>query len=148
LSRTQSSEGEPFIMTEPLHGGNGATCREDGPTNQLVGNGDLPTSPVEIMETRFPIHVNKLEFAPEMAGAGQFRGGKGVRKDYRSLTPNCYMALVTENTKDVTSRGLNGGQDGKPGHFVIRKDEKSEQVYRHAVSSIGPFDAGATWQVV
>lgn len=148
LSRTQSNEGPPFIMTEPLHGGNGATSKEDGPTNQLVGNGDLPTSPIEIMETRFPIHVNKLEFAPEMAGAGQFRGGKGVRKDYSILVPGCYIALVTENTKDLTSKGLNGGTDGKPGHFVIRKDDASQETYRRAASSIGPFNTGASWQVV
>ncbi len=148
ISRTQSRSGPAFVMTEPLHGGNGATCNEDGPTNQLVGNGDLPTSPIEIMETRFPVHVESLEFAPEMAGAGQFRGGKGVRKQYRMLESGCYIALVTENTRDVTSKGLNGGESGKPGHFVIRKDDSSEEVYRRAVSSIGPFQKGARWQVV
>lgn len=148
LSRTQVGAGKPFIMTEPLHGGNGATNVEDGPTNQLVGNGDLPTSPVEIMETRFPILVECLEFAPEMAGAGKFRGGKGVRKQYRMLEPDCYMALVTENTKDPTGKGLNGGHDAKTGYFVINPGRPEEKVYRRALSSIGPFEKGDTWRVV
>ena len=148
LSRTQIGAGKPFIMTEPLHGGNGATQSEDGPTNQLVGNGDLPTSPVEIMETRFPIVVECLEFASEQAGAGKFRGGKGVRKQYRMLESDCYMALVTENTKDPTSKGLGGGRDAKTGYFVINPGRADEKTYSHAVSSIGPFAAGDSWRVV
>jgi len=148
LSRTQVGAGNPFIMTEPLHGGNGATQTEDGPTNQLVGNGDLPTSPVEIMETRFPILVEFLEFAPEMSGAGKFRGGKGVRKQYRMLESDCYIALVTENTKDPTAKGLNGGHDAKTGYFVINPGRADEQTYRRALSSIGPFGKDTTWRVV
>jgi N-methylhydantoinase B len=100
------------------------------------------------METRFPIIVECLEFASEMAGAGRFRGGKGVRKQYRMLESDCYMALVTENTKDPTGKGLNGGHNAKTGYFVINPGQKNEQTYRRALSSIGPFAKGDTWCVV
>src|SRR5882724_8529979 len=119
ITRTQPEFGKPFVMTDPVHGGNGATHDGDGPTNQLIGNGDLPNNPVEVMETRHPVLVDRVEFAPEMSGPGKFRGGKGVRKDYRFLEDGCYVALTTENTSDVTSKGVNGGGNGRPGYFVF-----------------------------
>ena len=41
--------------------------------------------PVEAMEMEFPIIVDRLEYVSDSGGAGKFRGGLGVRKDYRAL---------------------------------------------------------------
>jgi len=139
ITRTQTEFGKPFVMTDPVHGGNGATHSSDGPTNQLIGNGDLPNNPVEVMETRHPVRVERLEFAAEMAGVGKFRGGMGVRKDYRLLEGGCYSALVIENTIDVTAKGVNGGGNGRPGYFVFNPDTPHEEVYTKRVASIGPL---------
>jgi len=148
ITRTQSEFGEPFVMTDPVHGGNGATCDGDGPTNQLTGNGDLPTNPVEVMETRHPVLVDRVEFAPDMAGSGRFRGGLGVLKEYQFLGDGCFVSLVTENTIDVTAKGVDGAGNGKPGHFVINPGKADEQFINKRVSSIGPFDKGTVLRVV
>ena len=148
ITRTQGEFGKPFVMTDPVHGGNGATHDSDGPTNQLVGNGDLPSNPVEVMETRHPVLVTRLEFAPEMGGSGKFRGGKGVRKDYRFLEDGCYVALVTENTSDVTAKGINGGGNGLPGYFVFNPGAPNEKVYSKRVASVGPFPKGTVLRAI
>ena len=142
ITRTQGEFGKPFVMTEAVHGGNGATHDGDGPTNQLIGNGDLPATPAEVMETRYPVLIDRIEFAPEMGGAGQFWGGKGVRKDYRFLEDGCYVALVTENTVDGTAKGVNGGANGRPGYFVINPGASDEKIYTKRAASIGPFPKG------
>lgn len=147
-ARIRPEYGKPFILIDPQHGGNGATLNEDGPTNQIVGNGDLPNNPVEVSETRFPIRVDRLEFAPEMAGTGRTVGGKGVRKDYQFLEDGVCVALVIENTIDVTARGVDGGGDGKSGYFVINPDRDDERLYRERIASIGPFPKGTVLRVV
>lgn len=146
ITRTQPEFGKPFIMTDPVHGGNGATYDGDGPTNQLIGNGDLPNNPVEVTETRHPVRVDRVEFAPEMSGIGKFIGGKGVRKDYRLLEDGCYGALVIENTSDVTAKGVNGGGNGRPGFFVFNPGTPDEKVYTKRVASVGPFPKGTVFR--
>lgn len=49
-----------------MHDGNGALYERHGEANQLVGNGDLPDSPVEITETGYPVRVGRLELAPKL----------------------------------------------------------------------------------
>jgi N-methylhydantoinase B len=134
-------------MSDPVHGGNGATHDGDGPTNQLIGNGDLPTNPAEVMETRHPVLIERVEFAADVRGSGKFFGGKGVRKDYRFLEDGCYVALVTENTADVTAKGINGGANGQPGYFIFNPGTPGEMVYRKRVGSVGPFPRGTVLRV-
>lgn len=148
VTRTQPEFGKPFILTDPLHGGNGATHDGDGPTNQLIGNGDLPTNPVEVTETRHPVRIDRLEFVAEVGGVGKFNGGKGVCKDYRVLEDGCYAALVTENTFDVTAKGVNGGGNGKPGHFVFNPGASNETIYTKRVASVGPFPKDTVLRVI
>ena len=148
ITRTQAGAGKPFVMADPLHGGNGATFDSDGPTNQIIGNGDLPTNPVEIMETRYPVLIDKMELTATMDGAGKFRGGKGVRKNYRFLEDGYYVALVIENTSDVTSKGVDDGGNGRPGYFVFNPNTPNEQVYTQRIASMGPFPKGTVLEVV
>lgn len=147
VTRTQPEYGKPFVMSDPVHGGNGATQSGDGPTNQLVGNGDLPTNPIEVMETRHPVMVEQLEYAADMGGPGRFRGGSGVRKDYRLLEDGCFIALVAENTTDVTAKGVNDGESGRPGFFVVNPGQPSETLYTKRVASLGPFPRGTVLRV-
>lgn len=148
VTRTQPEFGKPFILTDPLHGGNGATQDGDGPTNQLIGNGDLPNNPIEVMETRHPVLIDQIKFMPEMGGVGKFLGGKGVCKDYHFLEEGCYAALVTENTIDVTAKGINGGGNGRSGYFVFNPGTANEKFYNKRVASVGPFPKGTVFRVI
>lgn len=148
FSRSQSRNGKPFVMMDPMHGGIGALIDRDGATNQLMGNGDLPNTPIEITETRHPFRVECIEFATEVSGVGKFRGGMGVRKDYRSLTDGVFASFVIENTIDTTAAGIDNGTHGKPGCLIVSPDSPESVVYNHRVGSIGPFDQGTLFRVV
>jgi N-methylhydantoinase B len=148
LSRTRTRFGRPFVMVDAMHGGNGALCDHDGVTNQLVGNGDLPNNPVEVTETRYPVRVNRLEFAADVAGPGRYRGGMGVRKEYELLEPGCSVSFVIENTIDATSTGVFDGGAGKHGTLTINPGLSDAVKLTRAQAALGPFPAGTRIEVV
>jgi N-methylhydantoinase B len=92
------------------------------------------------------VRIDRFEFASEMRGVGRFFGGKGVRKDYRLLEEGCFLGLLTENTKDVTSKGVNGGGSGRPGFFELNPGTAEKKTYIERIASIGPFPKGTVFR--
>jgi N-methylhydantoinase B/oxoprolinase/acetone carboxylase alpha subunit len=86
-------DGNLFVLTEPQAGGWGAGANRDG-ENGLVAQGDGETYniPVEVCETRYPILVEQYALDVVPHGDGQYRGGRGLVRDYRIL---CHEALLT-----------------------------------------------------
>ena len=142
LFRVDPRDGTPFIAIDPMDGGNGGRPHEDGPTMMFLGNGDVLNTPVEVVEGRYPIRVERFELLPETAGAGTFRGGMGARRDYRLLEAGAMMQIVNENTDDPLAKGLNGGTDGRRSEVVVAPGTAREQVYTQRASFVGPFPAG------
>ena len=114
LYRVDPRAGAPFILIDPMDVGNGGRPFDDGPTMMFLGNGDVPNTPVEVVENRYPMRVDRFEYLPEVAGHGTYRGGLGARRDYRVLGDGTFMQTAIENTFDPTARGLSGGTDGAP----------------------------------
>lgn len=145
--RGPSKAGEPFILLDPVHGGNGALRDADGETNQLVGNGDLPNTPVEVTETRSAVLIERLELNPKVAGVGKFRGGMGLIKQYRLLTSDVSVGFTTENTRDTTAAGVDGGANGEPGRLIVNPEDANEIVVHNRASSLGPYAAATRIRV-
>src|SRR4028118_1698537 len=77
-------DGEPFQTMEILYGGIPAIPGKDG----LDGHSWWPefmAVPAEYMETYYPMLVDEYSVRPDSCGAGQFRGGCGIKKVYRFL---------------------------------------------------------------
>src|ERR687890_369505 len=76
--------GEPFQTMEILYGGIPAIPGKDG----LDGHSWWPeflAVPAEYMETYYPMIVEEYSARQDSCGAGQFRGGCGIKKVYRFL---------------------------------------------------------------
>ena len=63
--------------------------------------------PVEIEETKSPVHVERYELIQDSAGPGTFRGGLGVRRDYRYELPGMYLSAVERTLRPAL--GTAGG---------------------------------------
>jgi N-methylhydantoinase B len=115
----KDDNGNLFVLTEPQAGGWGAGADRDG-ENGLVAQGDGETYniPVEVCETRYPIVVEQYAFDIVPYGAGQYRGGRGLVRDYRVL---CEQALLTTTygRHRFLPWGAAGGQDGSPNGAVV-----------------------------
>ena len=94
----------------PLGGGWGAKKTEDGVSATVcLNDGDTHNGPNEQAEAKFPILVERFELVPDSAGAGRYRGGLGVARTTRALSP------LVVNTQSDRSKcppwGLEGGGD-------------------------------------
>lgn len=129
-----SSDGKAFMSGEALDGGWGASAQGDGPGAVIhSAAGDFRNMPIEALEYRIPVRVNRMELGPDSGGAGRFRGGQNVVKEYQALTD---MAVTLHFDRAKTPQwGLFGGAagaapkvtvygSGNPDGFVVRKVEQ------------------------
>jgi N-methylhydantoinase B len=141
--RVDPRDGNPFICIDPMDGGNGAQPGADGPTLMMFPNGDVPNTPVEVVETRYPaMRIERFALRPEVAGAGKYRCGMGVIRDYRVLEPGVMLQTVTENTHDPIGKGIAGGDTGGIAEIVVWPGEDKEVRLTERVTYFGPLDPG------
>ncbi len=123
-------DGNLFVLVEPQAGGWGAGRGKDG-ENGLVAQGDGETYniPVEVCETRYPIRVDQYSFNVTGAGAGRYRGGAGLVRDYRILGESAAVT-TTYGRHRFLPWGADGGGQGSPnGAAVIRDGEDEPEVW-------------------
>ena len=105
---------------ETLGGGQGACPDADGPSAVHVAMSNTLNTPIEALETEFPIRVRELSLRRASGGAGRRRGGDGIVREVEALQPMRYT-LITERRRHAP-RGREGGEDGKPGSNVLNGD--------------------------
>ena len=93
--------------------GQGASSHGDGKSALLYPTSAANTS-VELMETRAPVLVLEKSFVTDSGGAGEHRGGCGVRTRLRKLHDDGLptLASVYPEGVGVTVQGLHGGLPG------------------------------------
>lgn len=107
-----------YSMYEIYSGGGGARPNADGNAAQddLVAN--VMNTPVEAVETEFPLRVERYELVPDSGGAGTFRGGLGTRRQWRVLAEETVVNLRSDRFK-FSSPGLFGASKAKPSGAVL-----------------------------
>ena len=76
---------------------------------------------VEVLETRFPVVLERFEIRQGSGGAGRFRGGDGVTRILKFLHP-MEVNLLTGH-REVPPTGLDGGQPGACGLNQLRRND-------------------------
>ena len=105
-------EGQRFILVEPQAGGWGAGRDKDGESGLVpVGDGETYIMPAEVCEARYPILVEQYRLDPGSGGAGRFRGGFGLVRDYRILAEEAAVT-TTFGRHRRPPWGVAGGSDG------------------------------------
>jgi N-methylhydantoinase B len=103
---------EDFTYYETLGGGQGACPGADGPSAIHVAMSNTLNTPVEALETEFPLRVRELSVRRGSGGGGRHRGGDGMVREIEALAPMRFT-LLSERRRHPP-RG-HGGEDGKPG---------------------------------
>jgi N-methylhydantoinase B len=68
----------------------GGTPAHDGTSPVLTMAHVTPNTPVEILETEYPVRVRCHRWLQDSAGAGRHRGGPGYRKEYEALSESIF----------------------------------------------------------
>src|SRR4029434_10321504 len=77
---------------------------------------NLHITPIEILESEFPCRITRFELLPDSGGAGQWRGGLSLLREYEVLE-NATVIRRFDKAR-FPPRGLAGGTAGAGGRFV------------------------------
>lgn len=108
----KDENGDLFVLVEPQAGGWGAGVDRDGESGLVAqGDGETYNIPVEVCEARYPILVEQYAFDIVPHGAGEYRGGRGLVRDYRILCDEATLT-TTFGRHRYPPWASGGGQDG------------------------------------
>jgi N-methylhydantoinase B len=105
----------------PLGGGWGAKLREDGVSATVcLNDGDTHNSPVEQLEAKYPLLVERHALVPDSGGPGRQRGGLGIERASEARSPMNFNAQV--DRVHCRPWGLDGGMPGSGNKVMLRRD--------------------------
>jgi N-methylhydantoinase B len=116
--------GERRVLVEIEIGGGGGHPREDGANAYSLGMHNNANIPVETIESDRHISIPRYGLIPDSGGAGRYRGGLGLFREWRV---DCAEALFTASLERFKFRpyGLAGGGAAMPGKLtLIRRGER------------------------
>jgi N-methylhydantoinase B len=109
-------EGVLWVYLETIGGGFGARATKDGLDGVHVHMTNTSNLPAEALELEYPLTLLRYELVDGSGGAGQFRGGMGLRRVYRAEA-DCRVRLDGSRLLSAPW-GLDGGLPGGSGGFV------------------------------
>jgi len=102
---------------ETICGGAGASADHDGASGVHTHMTNSRLTDPEILERRYPVRLETFAIRPGSGGEGARRGGDGVVRRLRFLSPMEAALLSTRRTH--APQGLAGGGPGQPGRQAL-----------------------------
>ena len=142
-----------FVFSECIMGTWGATSQHDGQEGVPHMASNQANVPVEMIESDYPIRIERYGFVPDTGGAGKYRGGLSLVREYRILADDIYFGVRSDKSI-YPPHGLFGGHTGAPAENLIRSREGERvlpsmpmqpinlgngDVYRHIMAGGGGF---------
>jgi len=112
--------GKGYVQYEILAGGGGARPTKDGNSGITANQSNAKIAPVEIIESEFPTRLTRFELIQDSGGAGQFRGGLGIRREYVNLEDARFSIRSMKHT--IPPSGCADGGPGRTGSIWINPE--------------------------
>ncbi|WP_121741848.1 hydantoinase B/oxoprolinase family protein [Natronorubrum halophilum] len=106
-----------FTYYETIGGGFGARADRDGMDGVQVGMTNTLNTPIESLETEYPLRVERYALRPNSGGRGRFRGGLGLERTV-TVETDATVSLLTERRRHAP-KGVAGGENGALGENLI-----------------------------
>ena len=103
--------GREYAFYETIAGGLGARATADGIDGIQVHMTNTMNTPIEVLETAYPLRVRRYCLREDTGGAGTFRGGLGVRRDIEIRAHAATVSVLGERRRTAPF----GIADGKAG---------------------------------
>lgn len=135
-----NAEGKRYIVGELIAGGSGAADGLDGVDVVDTDASNCMNLPAEALEMEAPIRLRRVELRRDSGGAGEFRGGLGVVREYEILSDGVTFTHRGERHYSAAS-GLNGGMPGASARsHILRADGSSEEIPSKALTVLNKGD--------
>ncbi len=110
--------GKYFTYYETIAGGFGARYNKDGIDGIHSHMTNTLNTPVEALESAYPLRIRRYELVRGSGGQGRFRGGLGIKRETEVLAERSTISLMGERQRHGPW-GLFGGNPGSPGAYGI-----------------------------
>ena len=121
---TDPATGQSYVMYVISGGGYGGNAHGDGISNGCSTIGISKTTPIEIMEQRYPVLFEEFSLHEGSGGAGEHRGGFGVNYKIRIRRGEAVASMVMDHGR-TGPQGALGGADGGLNRVRILRDGKA-----------------------
>ncbi|WP_276261190.1 hydantoinase B/oxoprolinase family protein [Haloglomus litoreum] len=143
--REDDGSGRQWAFYETGGGGAGAHAAGDGMDGVHVHMSNTLNTPVEVLETAYPLRVRRYTLRPDSGGAGAYRGGLGLRRDIEVRGETQFSLLADRHRH--RPYGLAGGEPGAsgaafhtPGDAGAGGDEVTERLPPKTTLDLDPGD--------
>jgi N-methylhydantoinase B len=116
---------QPFIIVDMICGAWGGRPDKDGIEAVTNASQNLSNMPVEVMEAEHPVRIENYSFVPDSCGAGQHRGGVGIRRSYRILADEALLQMRTDRVRFEPYGLKGGGPGGRSRNFMEIGNERT-----------------------
>jgi N-methylhydantoinase B len=114
----QGRPGQSTMQYEIIGSAYGGGMGHDGTSATATHLSNLHITPIEILEAEFPCRITRFDLVPDSGGAGRWRGGLGMRREYELLADATVIRRFDKAR--FPPQGLAGGEPGGRSRFVVR----------------------------
>ncbi len=138
-----------FVFLEFLFGSWGGRPTRDGQDASASSVVNFSNNPIEIVEAEYPLLIERYGYLADTGGAGRYRGGLALERQYRFLEGEGTLQLRTDRRRFVPY-GLQGGRPGTPSSNTLNPGPSAQElpakcrltirkgdVFRHQMAGAG-----------
>jgi N-methylhydantoinase B len=119
-------------------GGYGGRAASDGPDAVQAHGQNTENAPIEETELNYPVRIDGLSLVEDSEGPGRFRGGLGLRKDYRFDLHTTFTILADRDRAGPW--GAFGGHSGRIAEYVHVRDGTETRLSSKSTLDLIPGD--------
>lgn len=119
-----TADGRRFLLSDGVGVGYGARPFADG--TDAVYFVAQENYPAEFMELSYPVRLRAYGLNCDSGGAGRYRGGCGVVREYEVLADEAMLAVRIDSVKNPPW-GVAGGKNGGSGRAVVNPGTDRER---------------------
>ncbi len=123
--QTIAEDGARAVLVEIEVGGGGAHPAGDGLSAYSHGMHNNSNIPVEMIESELPLTITEYALLAGTGGAGRWRGGMGLVREWRIDCPEAVFTANLERFK-IPPYGLAGGEPGSLGRLLRVRGDAAE----------------------
>lgn len=131
--------GEYVCFLETVAGGYGGRASSDGPDAVQTHGQNTENAPIEETELNYPVRISHYGLVNDSEGAGRFRGGLGVRRDYLFPEGNITFTVLSDRDREGPW-GLYGGLHGSRSEYILNPDTEARRLSSKTTVELSPGD--------
>ncbi len=133
-------DGAPYVVGDLVASGSGASAARDGVDVIETDATNCMNLPAEAMEMEAPIRIHRIALREDSGGAGEFRGGLGVVREYEILEGEVSFSHRGERHFS-SAPGAHGGLPGAMSRSrITRKDGSLVEIPSKIVTTLKKGD--------